>query len=92
MRTTTVGTPKGLQSSWNPAKMIIMNRLRWDIRVGLAATALAIAGFVSSIFVGNEEAFGSSRIDAAHQKTLLVFTVAIGALTLAKWWQSRRQG
>lgn len=72
--------------------MIVMKRLRWDIRVGLAATALALAGLVSSILVGNDEALGSSRIDAAQQKALLVFAVAIGALTLAKWWRSRRQG
>lgn len=67
-----------------------MKRLRWDIRVGLAAAALAIAGLVSSILVGNDEAFGSSRIGAAQQKALLVFAVTIGALTFAKWWQSRR--
>lgn len=70
--------------------MIFMKKLRWDIRVGLAATALAIAGLVSSILVGNDEAFGSSRIGTAQQKTLLVFAVAVGALTLAKWWQSRQ--
>jgi hypothetical protein len=71
--------------------MIVM-KLRWDIRIGLAATALAIAGLVSSILVGNDKAFGSSRIGTAQQKTLLVLAVAIGTLTLAKWWQSRRQG
>lgn len=67
-----------------------MNKLRWDIRIGLFASALAIAGFISSISVGNNEAFGSAGITTAQQTTLLVFALAIGAMTLAKWWQSRQ--
>lgn len=67
-----------------------MNKLRWDIRIGLFASGLAMAGLISSISVGNKEAFGSSGIDTGLQTTLLFFAVVIGGLTLAKWWQSRQ--
>lgn len=72
-------------------KIWSMNKLRWDIRIGLFASALAIAGFISSIMVHNDKAFWSSGVTEAQQITLLIFAVAILGMTLAKWWQSKQQ-
>lgn len=68
---------------------------RNDIRIGIAASALAILGLTVSILSGNEdlllpELFGGASI--SQQQTLLVFAVLIAALTGAKYWQAKRNG
>lgn len=71
-------------------KILSMKTCRWDIRIGLFATLLAIAGLASSIIRRNEELLDSSSVSTAHQKLLLLFAVVIGVMTIAKWWQAKR--
>ena len=67
-------------------------RLRWDIRIGLFASALAIAGLVSSILRGNEDVFSSKFVATGLQKTLLVFAIVLACMTVAKWCHAKRNG
>lgn len=67
-------------------------RLRWDIRIGLFASALAIAGLVSSILRGNEDVLGSQFVATGLQKTLLVFAIVLACMTVAKWCHAKRNG
>ena len=66
-----------------------MKKRRWDIRIGLFATLLAIAGLASSIMRRNEDLIDSRSMAMAQQKMLLVFAILIGAMTVAKWWKAR---
>ena len=66
-----------------------MKKRRWDIQIGLFATLLAIAGLASSIISRNEDLVDSSSVGSAQQKTLLVFAILVGAMTVAKWWKAK---
>jgi predicted metal-dependent peptidase len=66
---------------------------RKDLRIGIAACALAILGLCSSLLTGNEELFLPEifgRIPIRMQKTLLLWAVLMVALTGAKYWQAKR--
>ena len=65
-------------------------KLRWDIRIGLLASTLAIAGLISSILRRNEEVFGSKFVATGLQKTLLIFAIGLACMTVAKSWRARR--
>lgn len=67
-------------------------RKRWDIRVGLFASALAIAGLISSIVRGNEDLIGENFVPTGLQKTMLVFALGMAAVTVAKWWHAKKHG
>ena len=71
-----------------------MNK-RWDVRIGVAASAIAVLGLTSSVLSDNEtllfpEILGSATL--SQQKTLLVFALFVAAMTAVKWWQARRNG
>ena len=67
-------------------------KLRWDIRIGLFASALAIAGLISSILRLNEDVFGLEFVAIGLQKTLLIFAIGLACMTVAKWCHARRHG
>ena len=67
-------------------------KLRWDIRVGLFASALAIAGLISSIVRGNEDLIGENFVPTGLQKTMLVFALGMAVVTVAKWWHAKKHG
>ena len=77
-----------MDTSFSAAKT---RRLRWDIRIGIFASALAIAGLVSSILRGNEDVFGSNFFATGPQKTLPVFGIVLACMTVEKWHRTNRK-
>ena len=67
-------------------------KFRWDMRVVLFASALAISGLISSIVRGNEGLISERIVSTGLQKTMLIFALGMGAVTGAKWWYAKKHG
>jgi hypothetical protein len=81
-----------MDTSSTAAGVARARKLRWDIRVGLFASALAIAGLISSIVRGNEDLIGENFVPTGLQKTMLVFALGMAVVTVAKWWHAKKHG
>lgn len=76
-------------ASGHLGKKVQVNKRR-DITSGLAAAGIAILGLISSLATSNRQhLFGS--VTLADQVSLLILAVAVGAVTVLKWWLSRQR-
>lgn len=70
-------------------KKVQVNKRR-DIKIGLAAAAIAILGLISSLATSNRQHL-LGDVTLSDQLSLLILAVAVGAVTVLKWWLARQR-
>ena len=63
---------------------MMTERRNWDIRIGLWACAVAIAGLLSSLATGNRRSGAGLQLTAGMQGFLLLLAAAFLALVVGK--------